>query len=54
MAIVFRDNLGYISVTVNDDGIQFSDGLVYFTDAAGRDYTVEVCYIVAVCKDSSC
>ena len=54
MAIVFRDNLGYISVNVNDDGIQFSGDLVYFTDTAGKDYTVEICYIVAVCKDGLC
>lgn len=54
MAIVFRDNLGYISVSVNDDGIQFDSENAYFTDTAGKDYTVEVCYIVAVCKDGSC
>ena len=54
MAIVFRDNLGYISVSVNDDGIQFIDNIAYFTDTAGKDYTVEICYVVAVCKDGIC
>lgn len=40
MLVSFRDGLGYCSVKIDDSGISFLDGMVYFTTENGIDYMI--------------
>lgn len=51
MSIVFRDELGYIAVDVDEYGVQFADGVAYFSDTKGKEYTVQMEYLVAVTNE---
>ena len=37
--IVFRDELGLVSVPVDESGIQFTDGIAYFSDGE-KEYRI--------------
>lgn len=53
MIVTYRDDLGLVSVTINDTyGIQF-DGYenVYFTDTDGKDYKMPMQHLVSIAKD---
>ena len=45
MTIVFRDEGGYVTAQVNNDGVDFCGGFAYFTvenDEGGKDYKIPV------------
>ena len=41
MVVRFRDNLGFVQVTVDEYGISFLDGYAYFGDGE-TEYKIEV------------
>lgn len=48
MQIVYRDDLGYIEVTLPDDEIiDFCDGKAYFTDG-NKDYEIAITAIARI------
>lgn len=47
MYIVFRDELGLVSVPVDESGIQFTDGIAYFSDGE-KTYKIPVANLVEV------
>lgn len=51
MFIGFQGEIGAELIKVNSDGIIFCDGLAYFTDVYGKDYTIEVKYIVQILEN---
>jgi hypothetical protein len=48
MKIVYRDALGYVTVIVDESGIQFLNGTAFFSDEDGNDYMVEIENIVEI------
>ena len=51
MFICFRSDNGSEAIKVNSDGVIFCDGLAYFTDVKGNDYTIEIQYIVQILEN---
>lgn len=47
MTVTFKDELGVISIKDIDD-IQFDGTKAYFTDEDGRDYKVNIEYIISI------
>lgn len=41
MYIIFRDELGLVSVPVDENGIQFTDGIAYFSDG-NKEYRIPI------------
>ncbi len=52
MSIIFRDDLGYIAVNVDEYGIQFADGMAYFSGLDGKEYRVPLENMVGVSHES--
>ena len=52
MTIIFRDEFGYLTIRVNDDGISFCDGYAYFTGTDCQDYQVPVQHLVNIANDT--
>ena len=52
MSIIFRDELGYIAVNVDENGIQFVDGIAYFSGLDGKNYLVPLGNLVSVSHES--
>lgn len=48
MTIVYRDVIGYVSVSVNEYGISFCDGKAIFEDGDGKEYRVPVENLMSV------
>ena len=42
MKIVYRDDLGYVALECDADGVQFLDGFAYFSDASGEDHEIPI------------
>ena len=47
MTITFRDDLGYLTVAVDGDGIQFCNELLYFSDGS-NEYIVKAADVVEI------
>ena len=48
MVVVYRDVIGYVSVSVNEYGISFCDGKAIFEDGDGKEYRVPVQDLVSI------
>ena len=48
LKIVYRDNLGYIVLECDSDGVQFLNGFAYFSDIYGEDHKIAVSAIVEI------
>ena len=48
VCIVFRDEIGEISVEVDGCGVQFLDGIAYFSDATEKEYRIPMENLVAI------
>lgn len=47
MILVYRDEIGYVGVKVDNKGVDFLDGYVYFSDGI-KDYRVKIENIVRI------
>ena len=53
MTVTFRDELGVVSVQIDDTyGVTFGANKVFFTDENGEDYKVNVEHIISIVKES--
>lgn len=50
MKLVFRDELGYVQVEVNEYGVSFLDGQAIFESSNGQVYAMDVSSIVYIGK----
>jgi hypothetical protein len=50
MTIYYCDEFGIVSVKVNSDGIQFLDGIAYFSDGE-KEYKVNIKNICEIMED---
>lgn len=48
MIIRFRDELGQVVVCIDNYGIQFCDGIAYFSDNSEREYKIPVADILSI------
>lgn len=48
MKLVFRDELGYVQVEVNEYGVSFMDGQAIFEDSNGKEYRIAVNNLVSI------
>ena len=48
MVVVYRDVIGYVSVSVNEYGISFHGGNAIFEDGNGKEYKVLVQDLVSI------
>ena len=52
MRITYQDELGVVSVQVNDDyGVTFSNSVAYFTGEDGEDYKVDAMFLISITKE---
>ena len=51
MVVYYRDDIGFNAVITNEYNITFSVGKAYFTDADGKDYTIDVSQLVEIAND---
>lgn len=42
MSIAFAGETGGVLIAVDEYGIQFCDGVAYFSDTYGKDYTIPI------------
>lgn len=47
MYIVFRDELGFVSVLVDEYGIQFTNGIAYFSDGE-KEYRIPLAHLYEI------
>ena len=47
MILVYRDEIGYVQVEVDNNGVQFVDGYVYFGNDE-REYKIKVENIISI------
>lgn len=52
MQVTYRDNLGYITVTLDayGDGVSFFDGFAWFSDGE-RDYKIPVANLESIINE---
>ena len=50
MIVVYRDVIGYVSVSINEYGISFHNGMAIFEDGNGKEYRVPVENLMSVEK----
>ena len=48
VCVVFRDEIGEISVEVDGFGVQFINGMAIFSDVVERDYRIPMENLVAI------
>ena len=48
MIVTYRDHLGYVSVNVSEDGVDFVDGFAYFTSLSNMDYKIPAEHIACI------
>ena len=48
MQIVHKDDIGLLVTDVDNDGIDFLEGVAYFSDEDGREYQVLIQNIVRI------
>lgn len=47
MTVTYRDELGYVQVKVDNDGVQFVDGYAYFGNDE-REYKIKIENLVSI------
>lgn len=50
MIIVYSDEIGLVARQVDEYGIQFCDGEVYFSDTNGKEYVIPVDSVTEINK----
>lgn len=48
MVIVFRDELGYQTLEIDEFGVSFICGMAHFSDVDGKDYEVSPKDIIGI------
>ena len=51
LKVIYRDDGGYVEVSVPYDGVDFIDGEAFFTDG-DRDYRIKADRIARICTEN--
>lgn len=52
MIVTYRDNLGVVSVKIDDEyGISFDDCFAYYTDKNGTDHKTNIENLIIIVKE---